>query len=273
MSTVSETIPAALQPDVDAALEWFNRDQAVSFEVTWILDPDEALASDLPRDLKLVPCGGDRCEQRSFWVADGAIGFLEDAAEVTAAAETQAELDPPPGPRRGWLDLYVQPRLDFLKQSSPGFEPTHPKGYLQPGVLVLSREGRVLYLWRSVPSRKNVGGATVRPTAEHVVWSSVQAALAPESEGSDAVHDDHPEMDSPQAPSPIFVSLLIANGWFIRPLAFAQQKNGPTPQQRIRFPWFAWRSLRHCGSRRSRPFPSLPYSWVGSPGSSRRSAG
>jgi hypothetical protein len=64
MSTVSETIPAALKPDVDAALDWFNRDQPIPFEVTGILGPDDALASDAPRKLKLVLCGGDRCEQR-----------------------------------------------------------------------------------------------------------------------------------------------------------------------------------------------------------------
>ena len=104
MSTVSETIPVPLQPDVDAALEWFNRDQAIPFEVTGILDPDEALANAAPRDLKLVLCGGDRCEQRSFRLADGAIGFLEDATATADAAEPQAELDPPPGPRRAWLD-------------------------------------------------------------------------------------------------------------------------------------------------------------------------
>jgi hypothetical protein len=108
MPTVSETIPAALQLDVDAALEWFNRDQAISFEVTGILDPDAALASDAPRELKLVLCGGDRCEQRSFRVATGAagreVGFLENETPVTVEAERQAELDPPPGARRGWLD-------------------------------------------------------------------------------------------------------------------------------------------------------------------------
>ena len=134
---------------------------------------------------------------------------------------------------RGLLKIFVQKRLDFLRQSSPGFEPTHPKGYFQPGVLVLSSEGRVLYRWRSVPSRRNVGGAMVRPTAEHV-WRSVQASLATGTEGEDAAYDEHPEMDSPSAPWPLFVSLLIANGWFLRPLAFAQKKNGPTPQQRIK---------------------------------------
>ena len=134
---------------------------------------------------------------------------------------------------RGWLEIFVQTRLDFLRQSAPGFEPAHPKGYFQPGVLVLSREGRVLYRWRSVPSRKNVGGATVRPTPEHV-WRSVQTALESGTTETDAPHDDDPELDSPVVPWPLFVSLLIANGWFLRPLAFAQKKNGPTPQQRIK---------------------------------------
>ncbi|MFK7898869.1 MAG: hypothetical protein AB8G23_23770 [Myxococcota bacterium] len=108
MSTVSESIPPALQPDVEAALDWFNRDQAIPFEVTGILDPDEALAKSAPRELKLILCGGDRCEQRSFRVDEGGVGFLEDGREEASgqaeAGEAQAELDPPPGARRSWLD-------------------------------------------------------------------------------------------------------------------------------------------------------------------------
>ena len=134
---------------------------------------------------------------------------------------------------RGWLEIFVQTRLDFLRRSGTSFEPVHPKGYFQPGVLVLSREGRVLYRWRSVPSRKNVGGAMVRPTPEYV-WSSVESVLASGTDGPDVAYDENPEMDSPQVPWPLFVSLLIANGWFLRPLAFAQKKNGPTPEQRIK---------------------------------------
>lgn len=116
MSTVSDTIPAALRPDVDAAIAWFNRDQAIPFEVTGILDPEAALASDSPRELKLVLCGGDRCEQRSFHVAAGAGGrevrFLEAEPQLADEAERQAELDPPPGPRRSWLDRTLD-RHDF----------------------------------------------------------------------------------------------------------------------------------------------------------------
>ncbi|MFK7898870.1 MAG: hypothetical protein AB8G23_23775 [Myxococcota bacterium] len=137
---------------------------------------------------------------------------------------------------RGWLEIFVQTRLDFLRQSAKDFEVTHPKGYFQPGVLVLSREGRVLYRWRSVPSRKNVGGAMVRPTAEHV-WSEVQAALAAGrnmTDAPDASYDERPEMDAPETPWPLFASLLIANGWFLRPVAFAQETNGPTALAKIK---------------------------------------
>ena len=111
MPQVSETIPDPLKPRVDAALAWFNAsadaDQA-EFKVTGILDADEALeGSD---ELRLILCGGDRCEQRSFRVrrAVDAVDAWEvdfaDSALAAQGAKPQAELDPPPGPRLRWLD-------------------------------------------------------------------------------------------------------------------------------------------------------------------------
>jgi len=41
-------------------------------------------------------------------------------------------------------------------------------------------------------------------------------------------------MDCPLAPWPLFVARLIANGWFLRPQAFAQRKAGPSAGRRIR---------------------------------------
>jgi hypothetical protein len=109
MATVSEIIPEALQPEVDAALAWFNSTQADEFEVTGILDADLTIEADAPRELRLVLCGGDTCEQRSFRVARVDAGFdVAEAASGPAESDVfgrpQAELDPPPGPRRGWLD-------------------------------------------------------------------------------------------------------------------------------------------------------------------------
>jgi hypothetical protein len=108
MPTVSETIPTQLQPKVDAALAWFNQTSEAAgddFKVTGILDPDEAL--DGAGDLRLILCGGDRCEQHSFQVRGSAnawdVGFANTEPVVEDSAP-QAELDPPPGPRLRWLD-------------------------------------------------------------------------------------------------------------------------------------------------------------------------
>ena len=107
MPQVSETIPEALRPRVDAALAWFNAAQetAEEFQVTGILDPDDALRGS--EELQLILCGSGRCEQRSFRVQGTSEAWqvdLVDSAPATLDAKPQAELDPPPGPRSSWLD-------------------------------------------------------------------------------------------------------------------------------------------------------------------------
>ena len=107
MTTVQETIPEDLRHDVEAALAWFNRRQDVAFEVTGILDPEVALGASGTRELRLVLCGGDRCEQRSFRVTANGDEYdvaLVDDDQAAADGHTPAELDPPPGARRGWLN-------------------------------------------------------------------------------------------------------------------------------------------------------------------------
>ena len=107
MIQVHEDVPEALRPEVDAALEWFNRREGELFEVTGILDPERALASAESPELRLILCGGGRCEQRSFRVAGepGAydVTLVEDDPG-SDPTQPQAELDPPPGARRAWLD-------------------------------------------------------------------------------------------------------------------------------------------------------------------------
>ena len=109
MATVSETIPEALQPEVDAALSWFNAQHPDEFEVTGILDPDLTLESEAPRELNLVLCGGDTCQQRSFRVSNDGVSFEiafsgRDLDAHSSSGEAQSDLDPPPGHRRKWLD-------------------------------------------------------------------------------------------------------------------------------------------------------------------------
>jgi hypothetical protein len=134
---------------------------------------------------------------------------------------------------RGWLDLFVNSKSSFLSSATSdlGWTPQHPKGYFQPGVLALAADGRVLYRWCGVPTHKNMGGATERPTAGHV-WSSIARAL--EQDAPDAELDRDPPLDSRGVPWPIFVSLLVANGWFVEPRGFAFREGGPTTGQRVR---------------------------------------
>lgn len=118
MTTVQETIPEALQPQVDAAVAWFNEREPEGFSVTGILDPEASLAAASPRPLRLVLCGGDRCEQRSFLVRERPDGYEVSLVEVDAASAPEAgappaELDPPPGALRGWLDR-VRPHHRFV---------------------------------------------------------------------------------------------------------------------------------------------------------------
>jgi hypothetical protein len=107
MAQVSESIPDRLRPPVEAALAWFNAsDEAAGdeFKVTGILDADEALSGS--DELRLILCGGDRCEQRSFRVSDTGDAWEVEFANVLAPQgdRPQAELDPPPGVRSNWLD-------------------------------------------------------------------------------------------------------------------------------------------------------------------------
>ena len=108
MPQVSETIPSVLRPRVDAAVSWFNASAEAAgdeFKVTGILDADDTLSGS--DEVRLILCGGDRCEQRSFNVSgsDGA-WYVEFAEDISApqGEKIQAELDPPPGVRSNWLD-------------------------------------------------------------------------------------------------------------------------------------------------------------------------
>ena len=147
---------------------------------------------------------------------------------------------------RGFLELFVNDKTDLIRLDKIF---SHPKGYFQPGVLALDATGRVLYRWRSRPTRKNMGGATERPTAGHV-FENVSRALAVPASSAETAHaelDTRPKLDSRALPWPLFVLLLLANGWFIRPRPFPFLSGGPSVQQRarralVRIPFFvaAW---------------------------------
>ncbi len=112
MTIVQETIPDALGRDVEAARDWFNQTEEIDFEVTGIVDPQAALNASGTRELRLVLCAGDRCECRSFGVStkDGSyeVALLDENPVGEVQGSLPAELDPPPGAMRQWLDLLLE---------------------------------------------------------------------------------------------------------------------------------------------------------------------
>lgn len=108
MTIVEEQVPEGLRPEVAAAAAWFNGREGLEFQVTGILDPDAALRTTGPRELQLVLCAGARCEQRCFRVSPVSGGYdvelIDDRGFATTGGPPLAELDPPPGALRGWLD-------------------------------------------------------------------------------------------------------------------------------------------------------------------------
>lgn len=131
---------------------------------------------------------------------------------------------------RDWLDLSIAEITEFLTRDT-GWEVKHPKGFFQPGVLALSCDQQLLYRWRSTPTRQNLGGAASRPKADYV-WTKVQTALA-ENSGENEALDDTPELDGKPPPFAVFSAMLMANGWFLRPKAFAYRGDGNNPLRRF----------------------------------------
>ncbi len=140
---------------------------------------------------------------------------------------------------RKWLTLYAnRGDLTFLQRGAD-WTVEHPKGYFQPGVLALTKEGRVLYRWRSIPSDANLNGTTARPTALHA-WRQIEQSLAKDDEAPDAPLDDNPEIDQGPPPKLVFFAALIANGWFLKVKAFAYNPGVASVPKRFMAAYARW---------------------------------
>lgn len=124
---------------------------------------------------------------------------------------------------RGYVDLFANEHLEHLGQRS---WVSHPKGFFQPGVLAIDREGRVLYRWRCRPANSNMNGAGHRPEPAYV-WERIQAQIA--ADGPEPELDESPVFKGRHPPWPLFVALLLAHGWFVRLKTFPLARPGDRP--------------------------------------------
>mgnify|MGYP007106926341 CR=1 FL=1 len=102
---VLEEIPSRLASRVAAALAWVNKERGHQFEVTGLVDAEDALSrnDDERIQLGLVLCDGEICTREQIQVEPRTDGFHFSFAEV-AAREIPPLLDPPVGIRAAWLD-------------------------------------------------------------------------------------------------------------------------------------------------------------------------
>ena len=140
---------------------------------------------------------------------------------------------------RGWLTLYANKGDFAFQQRGANWKVEHPKGYFQPGVLALTKAGRVLYRWRSVPSAANLSGTVARPTAEHA-WGAIERSLAAGDAAGDASHDDDPVIDQAPPPRALFIAAVIANGWFLGVRSFAYSPGVRTVPARFAVAFSRW---------------------------------
>ena len=105
MPNVVTEVPIALQPAVDAALAWVRQNRGESFELTGLVDPQDALAKSPgdPVELGLVLCDGEAFVRTQLGVRPDETGFQVTPLEGDGHI-IPPELDPPAGIRTGWLD-------------------------------------------------------------------------------------------------------------------------------------------------------------------------
>ena len=143
---------------------------------------------------------------------------------------------------RDWLTLYAsRGKTEFLQRGA-NWKVEHPKGFFQPGVLVVNQSSEILYRWRSVPSEKNLNGTVARPTPKHV-WNAIEQMLTTGSQGFHAPLDENPEIDAPPPPKLVFIAALVANAWFLGVKSFAYSPGVESTPKRFarafkRWPFF-----------------------------------
>jgi hypothetical protein len=119
MTTVVESVPEELRPEVEAALAWLNAERGADYEVTGVVDPEATVAAraadgsgEESYELGLVLCQEDRCLREQLVLRPIGSGFdvslvvapgLAGAKGDTARLAPPATLDPRAGARRGWL--------------------------------------------------------------------------------------------------------------------------------------------------------------------------
>ncbi|MBT7876860.1 MAG: hypothetical protein HN738_02125, partial [Gammaproteobacteria bacterium] len=114
MMQVLEEIPSQLTPQINAAVDWINRQRPQTFEVTGLVDYEQAVAAKHGESIQLglVLCDGEICTREQLLIEPTKDGFQCSFVEM-AEQEIPPLLDPPAGIRRTWLNSALE-RHEFV---------------------------------------------------------------------------------------------------------------------------------------------------------------
>ena len=100
-----ENVPSALRPQAAAALNWVNENQGRNFELTGLVDYEQALqtTTNETHEFGLVLCDGEICTREQVRVEPANEGYCFSYVEA-APSDIPPLLDPPAGLRSSWLD-------------------------------------------------------------------------------------------------------------------------------------------------------------------------
>lgn len=106
---VLEDIPGQLAPQITAAVDWINHQRTQAFEVTGLVDYEQALAAKPGESiaLGLVLCDGEICAREQVLIEPAKDGFQCGFVDI-AEREIPPLLDPPAGIRSTWLDNVLE---------------------------------------------------------------------------------------------------------------------------------------------------------------------
>ena len=109
-----DSIPEPLRLPAEAAVSWINRTQQRRFELTGIVDYEQALTAEAEDDfeLGLVLCDGEICAREQVRIQRNDDGYRFSLNDL-AKSDIPALLDPPQGVRGEWLDS-VLARHEFV---------------------------------------------------------------------------------------------------------------------------------------------------------------
>lgn len=128
---------------------------------------------------------------------------------------------------KGLLDIYVDDKMasELAKMVKTGENDAtgglYVRGVIQPAILAVDSQFKVLYRWSSAPSWKNLGGAVGRPKAKDV-WGVVQRSLKGDFscvEGSDGA-------GLPAIMFPVVLLGFLYNGRFVTVKGYGLNEGG-----------------------------------------------